>query len=205
MPRTLSFNHGGNQIDFEMHKVDRSRLYGFKELLVLDEDGEACELNTLAEDGKTLIGKGGTGIGYVDADGNWIEKSNLTAVDLEGNQIDPVASSFSAPVELSDKADAEDLLNHNIRLIYRLESEALDEALGSALAEGAIFKFPYSFRGGLEADAGFLMHNDSGEIFFLVGDPSSVEYVGLQQAAATATEATGDDTSTDDLMDFGMI
>jgi hypothetical protein len=205
MPRTLSFNHGGNQIDFEMHKVDRSRLYGFKELLVLDEDGEACELNTLAEDGKTLIGKGGTGIGYVDADGNWIEKSNLTAVDLEGNQIDPVASSFSAPVELSDKADAEDLLNHNIRLIYRLESEALDEALGSALAEGAIFKFPYSFRGGLEADAGFLMHNDSGEIFFLVGDPSSVEYVGLQQAAATATEATGDDTSADDLMDFGMI
>ena len=82
MPRTLSFNHGSNQIDFEMHKVDRSKLYGFKELLVLDEDGEACELNTLAEDGKTLIGKGGTGIGYVDADGNWIEKSNLTAVDL---------------------------------------------------------------------------------------------------------------------------
>jgi hypothetical protein len=205
MPRTLSFNHGSNQIDFEMHKVDRSKLYGFKELLVLDEDGEACELNTLAEDGKTLIGKGGTGIGYVDADGNWIEKSNLTAVDLEGNQIDPVASSFSAPVELSDKADAEDLLNHNIRLIYRLESEALDESLEAALAEGAIFKFPYSFRGGLEADAGFLMHNDSGEIFFLVGDPSSVEYVGLQQAAATATEATGDDTSADDLMDFGMI
>jgi hypothetical protein len=205
MPRTLSFNHGGNQVDFEMHKVDRSKLYGFKELLVLDEDGEACELNTLAEDGKTLIGKGGTGIGYVDADGNWIEKSNLTAVDLEGNQIDPVASSFSAPVELSDKADAEDLLNHNIRLIYRLESEALDETLAAALAEGTIFKFPYSFRGGLEADAGFLMHNDSGEIFFLVGDPSSVEYVGLQQAAATSTEATGDDTSTDDLMDFGMI
>jgi len=205
MPRTLSFNLSGNQVDFEMHKVDRSRLYGFKELLVLDEDGEACELNTLAEDGKTLIGKGGTGIGYVDADGSWIEKSNLTAVDLEGNEITPVASSFSAPVELGDKVDAEDLLNHNIRLIYRLECEDLDAQLSKELSEGAIFKFPYSFRGGLEADAGFLMHNDSGEIFFLVGDPSSVEYVGLQQAAATATEATGDDTSTDDLMDFGMI
>ena len=205
MPRTLSFSLGGNQIDFEMHKVDRSRLYGFKELLVLDEDGEACELNTLAEDGKTLIGKGGTGIGYVDADGNWIEKSDLTAVDLEGNQIVPVPSSFSAPVELDTKADAEDLLNHNIRLIYRLASEDLDAKLATELAEGAIFKFPYSFRGGLEADAGFLLHNESGEIFFLVGDPSSVEYVGLQQAAPTATEATGDDASTDDLMDFGMI
>ncbi len=205
MPRTLSFNLAGNQIDFEMHKVDRSRLYGFKELLVLDEDGESCELNTLAEDGKTLIGKGGTGIGYVDADGSWIEKSDLTAVDLEGNQIEPVASSFSAPIELGEKADAEDLLNHNIRLIYQLQSEDLDERLASELVAGSIFKFPYSFRGGLEADAGFLMHNDVGEIFFLVGDPSSVDYVGLQQAAPTAAEATGDDVSSDDLMDFDMI
>ena len=205
MPRTLSFVLGGNPIDFVMHKVDRSRLYGFKELLVLDEDGEPCELNTLAEDGKTLIGKGGTGIGYVDADGNWIDKSDLTAVDLEGNAIKPVPSSFSAPIDLGEKVEAEDLLNHNIRLIYRLETETLDENLASELAAGSIFKFPYSFRGGLEADAGFLLHNDSGEMFFLVGDPSCVEYVGLQQAAPTAAETTGDDASTDDLMDFGMI
>ena len=204
MPRTLSFNLAGNQIDFEMHKVDRSRLYGFKELLVLDEDGNPCELNTLAEDGKTLIGKGGTGIGYLDADRNWVEKSDLTAVDITGIEIEPVPSSFSAPIELHEKADTEEFLNHNIRLIYRLESEALDETLAKELADGAIFKFPYSFRGGLEADAGFLMHNETGEIFFLVGDSSSVEYVGLQQAAPTSSEATGD-SSVDDMMDFGMI
>ncbi|QEG20647.1 hypothetical protein [Mariniblastus fucicola] len=205
MPRTLSFNFGGSQVDFEMHKVDRTRLYGFKETLVLDEDGEPCELNTLAEDGKTLIGKGGTGIGYVDADGNWVEKADLTAVDLAGNKIVPVPSSFAAPIELGQRADSEDFLNHNIRLIYRLESEELDEKLAAELSEGAIFKFPYSFRGGLEADAGFLLHNEAGEIFFLVGDASSVEYVGLQQAAPTAAETTGDDASADDLMDFGMI
>lgn len=205
MPRTLSFSLAGNPIDFAMHKVDRSRLYGFKELLVLDEAGDPCELNTLAEDGKTLIGKGGTGIGYLDADRNWVEKADLTAVDLEGNEINPVPSSFSAPIELGEKATTEDFLNHNIRLIYRLESESLDEDLAKELSEGAIFKFDYSFRGGLEADAGFLLHNDAGEIFFLVGDPSSVEYVGLQQAAPTASGATGDDASADDLMDFGMI
>jgi len=205
MPRTLSFTLGENQIDFAMHKVDRSRLYGFKDLLVLDEEGEACELTTLAEDGKTLIGKGGTGIGYLDVDGNWVDKSDLTAVDLEGIKIDPVPSSFAAPIVLGAKADAEDFLNHNIRLIYRLESEALDENLAADLADGAIFKFDYSFRGGLEADVGFLLHNEAGEIFFLVGDPSHVAYVGLQQAAPTAAEATGDDSSAEDLMDFGMI
>lgn len=205
MPRTLSFLLGDNQIDFSMHKVDRSRLYGFKELLVLDEEGEPCELTTLAEDGKTLIGKGGTGIGYLDADGNWVDKSDLTAVDLEGNEIDPVPSSFAAPIALGEKTDAEEFLNHNIRLIYRLESEALDQKLAGELADGAIFRFDYSFRGGLEADVGFLLHNEAGEIFFLVGDPSNVEYVGLQQAAPTASESTGDDASADDLMDFGMI
>jgi len=204
MPRTLSFTLNENQIDFEMHKVDRSRLYGFKELLVLDEQGDPCELTTLAEDGKTLIGKGGTGIGYLDADDNWIEKSDLTAVDLEGKNIEPVPSSFSAPITLSTKADVDDLLNHNIRLIYRLESEALDEKLASDLAAGSIFKFDYSFRGGLEADVGFLLHNDAGEIFFLVGDATRVEFVGLQQAAPTA-EAVAEESSADDLMDFGMI
>jgi len=161
-------------------------------------------LTTLAEDGKTLIGKGGTGIGYLDADDNWIEKSDLTAVDLEGKNIEPVPSSFSAPITLSTKADVDDLLNHNIRLIYRLESEALDEKLASDLAAGSIFKFDYSFRGGLEADVGFLLHNDAGEIFFLVGDATRVEFVGLQQAAPTA-EAVAEESSADDLMDFGMI
>lgn len=204
MPRTLTFSHNGNAIDFGMQKVDRSKLYGFKELLVLDEDGEACELNTLAEDGKTLIGKGGTGIGYLDADGNWVEKSDLTAVDLEGNPIEPVPSSFSAPIELGEKVEAEDFLNHNIRLIYRLETEAMDDKLQGELEAGTIFKFPYSFRGGLEADAGFLMHNDQNEIFFLVGDRSCVDYVGLQESAPVSSASSPDDAG-DDLMDFGMI
>ena len=205
MPRTLSCMLGENQIDFEMHKVDRSRLYGSKELLVLDEDGDPCELTTLAEDGKTLIGKGGTGIGYLDADGNWVDKSDLTAVDLEGNKIVPVPSSFSAPITLGEKATEEDFLNHNIRLIYRLEADSLDESLAAELSDGAIFKFDYSFRGGLEADVGFLLHNEAGEIFFLVGDQSCVEYVGLQQSAPTVSESIGDESSGDDLMDFGMI
>lgn len=204
MPRTLSFTYNDQAIDFAMHKVDRSRLYGSKELLVVDDDGESCELHTLAEDGKTLIGKGGTGIGYVDADGNWIVKADLNAVDLEGEQVVPVKSSFGAPIALAEKATESEFLNHNVRLIYRLESEGLDEGLKKELDAGAIFKFPYSFRGGLVADAGFMLHNDAGEIFFLVGDPTTAEFVGLQQVASTVveqTEASGDE----DMMDFGMI
>ena len=204
MPRTLSFKFEEREIDFAMHKVDRSRLYGFKELEVLDDDGEPCELHTLAEDGKTLIGKGGTGIGYVDADGNWIEKAQLTAVDLDGSEFVPVESSFGSPIPLLEKASEEEFLNHNMRLIYRLENEELDAGLKKELEAGAIFKFPYSFRGGLVADAGFILHNDEGEIFFLVADSTTVQYVGLQQVAPTVSEGV-ESGGDEDLMDFGMI
>jgi len=78
MAKPIKFNFAGQESVFEMHKVDRSRLYGYKELEVLDEHGNECVLTTLARDGQSLIGKGGTGIGYVDADGNWCDKDKLS-------------------------------------------------------------------------------------------------------------------------------
>ena len=118
MPRKLVFEFDGNSIAFEMQKVERSRLYGFKEIEVLDESGHKCELATLADDGKTLIGKGGTGVGYLTADGNWSNKEELKAVNVEGNEIKPVGSSFAAPIPLKIETTIDDYLNHNIRLIY---------------------------------------------------------------------------------------
>ena len=203
MPKKLVFHFGEKEVAFEMQKIDRSKLYGFKELEVVDENGDQCELATLAGDGKTLIGKGGTGIGYLTADGHWSDKTKLTPVDLEGEKITPVKSSFTAPIELADEITATEFLNHNIRLIYRLASDDIPETLITKLEAGTIFQFDYSYRGGLEADHGFLLTNESNEIFFLVGDATSVEFIGLQQAAPTATEE--EETAVDDLMDFGMI
>ena len=36
MPKPIKFSFAGKESVFEMHKVDRSRLYGYKELEVLD-------------------------------------------------------------------------------------------------------------------------------------------------------------------------
>ena len=188
-----------------MEKVDRSKLYGFKEQVVFDEHESICELATLAEDGKTLIGKGGTGIGQLTADGKWTDKTQLLPVDLEGNEITPVPSSFAAAIDLKQETTIDDYLNHNIRLIYRLviDSEsATEEELVAQLKDGAILKFPYSYRGGLEADMGFMMMNEADEIFFLVGEATMVDFVGLQQVAA-AVETPNDGKG--DLMDFSMM
>ena len=206
MAKPITFEFDGDSIQFEMHKVDRSRLYGYKELEVLDEEGNRCELTTLADDGRTLIGKGGTGIGYLTADGNWVDKSQLSAVNAEGKPMKPVGSSFAAPVPLKKQCSIEAYLDHNIRLTYLLKPLTVSEKLHAELVGGAIFQFDYSYRGGLVPDTGFVMMNDDKQIFFLVGDSTSVDYKSLQQAAAVAAaeEETGDEAE-DDLMDFGMI
>ena len=204
--RSIEFEFGGTPLQFEMNKVDRTKLYGYKELEVLDESGEPCELNTLADDGKTLIGKGGTGIGHLTADGDWVEKSDLKPVDLEGKTITPVKSSFSAPIPLKQEITLDDYLDHNIRLIYQLDLVSENADLLGKLKSGSIFKFDYSFRGGLEADAGLMLMNDDEEIFFLVGDKTSITFKGLQQSAPVATsEETTEDADAGGLMDFGMI
>ena len=206
MAKPLQFEFDVVAIEFDMNKVDRSKLYGYKEVEVLDENGTPCELTTLADDGKTLIGKGGTGIGYLTADGNWCDKASLKAVDLEGKQMTPVPSSFSAPIKLETEISIDEYLNHNIRLIYQLGPKAGTEKLVERLMSGAIYKFPYSFRGGLEADAGLLLMNDDNEVYFLVGDETNVAFKGLQQAAAVAPSETEEDQDAgDSLIDFGMI
>lgn len=206
MGKPLKFVHNDQPIEFAMNKVDRSKLYGFKELEVLDENGAPCELTTLADDGRTLVGKGGTGIGYLDADGNWCDKAELKPVNLEGQEITPVPSSFANPIPLDEEVSTDEYLEHNIRLVYQLEPTAVTDELRERLSQGAIFHFPYSYRGGLESDAGFLLTNADNEIFFLVGDRTNIDYKNLQ-ASSPAVAPTDDasDEAGDDLMDFGMI
>jgi len=202
MAKPLVFKFADSELAFSLSKVDRSRLYGYKELEVLDEKGGRCELATLASDGQTIIGKGGTGLCTLSADGHWTEKSQLKPVDLDGKEIQPVSSSYSAPIPLAETATVDEYLQHNIRLVYQLMSEGDVASLRQPLAEGKIFKFPYSYRGGLEADAGFLLQGEDGNIFFVVGNPTKVEFVGLAQVSGVEEETEAEEA---DMMDFDMI
>jgi len=202
--KPLVFQYNGREISFTLTKIDRSKLYGYKEVEVLDEQDRKCELATLADDGRTVVGRGGTGISYVAADGKWCDKSQLTPVNLDGDEIQPVASSFAAPIPLTETVSAGEYLEHNIRSIYLLCTEDDASALAAELKQGAIYKFPYSYRGGLEADAGFLLMGEEDNIFLAVGNPTKVEMIELQQPAAVVEEDGAADDETD-LMDFDMI
>ena len=206
MAKPLVFQWRDRQISFQMAKVDRARLYGFKESDVLDGQGERCELATLAQDGQTVIGRGGSAFGTLTVDGTWIEKTQLRPVDPAGQTIQPVPSSFAAPVPLVEQASPEDYLDCAVRTVYVMETSDDIGPLAEELKQGTIYRFPYSYRGGLEPDLGFLLASTEGQVFCAIGKPAKVEFLGLAQAApAVEDEETASTEDEADAMDFSMM
>ncbi len=187
-----------------LEKVERSDLYGFVELETLDEQGRKCTLATLADDGKSIILSGGSAMASLTPEGSWIEKKTLIPTDNQGNKITPCASSYSAPVLLDKTASVDEYLSHDIRAVYQISTDATGDALLAELKKGTIYTCPYSFRGGLEPDVGFLLAAADGTPFFAVGSATKLEFIGLEQTAAVVVE---DESASDESeeIDFGMM
>ncbi len=201
MPRTLPFTYKGKELAFTIQKVDRSKLYGSTQLEVHDDQGRLCDLATLASDGKTLIPYGGTAFGYITPEGMWRDKNGLVPVNMEGKELEAVESNFKVPTDLIEKTDVDDYLWHNIRLVYELDPVGtLPPEFLSEISDGAIFKFSFSYRGGVAPDAAFLFTDDSGNLWLMVGNKTTIDYIKLEQPGAIAV-----DPEEDDLLDFDMM
>jgi hypothetical protein len=97
----------------------------------------------------------------------------------------------------------EEYLSHDIRSIYQINSEEDFSMLCEELKKGTIFQFPYSFRGGLEPDAGFLLMAADGTPFLAIGSPTKLEFVGFEQTAGiTESEESVEE---EEAVDFGMM
>ena len=205
MAKPLVVEFEGETINLSLSKVERSKLYGYVETEVVDEAGKRCELATLTGDGHSIVGRGGTASAYLSPNGMWRKKAELKPVDLHGKVITPVKSTFDAPVTLDKKATVDDYLSHNINTIYCLTPDEENEALKEELAKGAIFQFAFSYRGGLEASAGFLLQGSDGNMFLCVGVPTAIEFVGLKAAAAVVTEEEAAPVEEEDMLDFSLV
>ncbi len=201
MAKPLVVQFAGVDLPLDMSRVERSDLYGYVEVEALDSQGRKCFSATLADDGQTVVASGGSAFAKLSADGKWLEKTQIKPVDVEGKEITPVPSSFAAPVALTQTATVEEYLSHNIRSVYQVSSEADLSGLMAKLKEGMIFSFPYSFRGGLEADAGFLLLAADGTPFVAVGSPTKLEFISFDQPAAAEEEAAEGEED----LDFGMM
>jgi len=208
MARSLTFTLGKASFDCTINKVDRTKLYGSRSIETLDMDGNKCNLATLLDDGKTLVPFGGTASGYINPDGEWVCRKDITPVDFDGEKLEKVPSSFKAGMPLDEKVSVEEFLDHSIRLTYALESEdGMDESFLKEIKKGTIFKTSFSYRGGVDPDPAFVMQGEDETIWLIIGAENRVSYSKLEQAAvieATAEKDEGAETSSDDL-DFGML
>jgi len=211
MAKPLVFEYRGSQVSFGIQKIDRTKLYGYVDTEVVDEGGRACEVGTLLGDGHSVVGKGGTGIAYLSPDGLWRKKADLRPVDRDGNLIPTAKSTFDTVVPLTDAVTIEDYLSHNVHLIYLLTHEPPEGMPAQPIAElleylrgGTIYRFPFSYRGGVSASIGFLLAGGDGNLFLCVGVPTTIEYVGLKATAAVVVDP-GDDAVEEDALDFSMV
>src|SRR5215475_4317902 len=186
MARALVLHYAGQAVRGQPTKIDRSKLYGTIDVEALDEQGRPLELATLAPDGHTLIAKGGRAVAFVTSDRNWIDRARLRPVDPEGAPIDSVPSSFDDTVRLDVETNADDYLDHQVKSVYLLELDPGPPAdvLVSALRAGKIFRFPFAWRAGYVADVAFLLAGQDGRPFMLVAQPTTLHFVGLEQAGA---------------------
>jgi len=103
MAKPLVVRLGSAEIPLALEKVERSDLYGYVEIETFDSKGRRCQMATLAEDGKTVIGISGAAQVQLSPEGEWLDKKALTPTDAHGQAITPVGSSYAAPITLEQK------------------------------------------------------------------------------------------------------
>ena len=205
MARQLVLSLDGREFPVSLIKIDREKLYGSVEIEAFDEKGREAQLRVLAADGKTLIDKGGTALTTVNEKGTSVDRSSLTAVDEDGDDIEPVPSSFNAPNVL-DRATTDDYLAQMVKSVYLLQppEEGGDiRYLLDHLDGEQIFTFPFSWRGGLDYDKAFVLGADN-EAFMIVGRPAEFQFLKLNQSTTLLDSTSEDEVSMDDL-DFDLI
>jgi hypothetical protein len=198
MPKSLILSLDGKEFEVLITRIDREDLYGKVEIEAFDEKGKPAELKVLAADGKTLIERGGTALAVVTEKGDSIERSELIAVDQEGDEIEKVESSFNAPNDLK-KATADEYLGLVVKSVYLLDPPEDGDLkyLHDHLESKQLFKFPFSYRGGLSYDAAYIV-GDGKDAFMVIGKDGELDYLKLNQAGVLSSSEE-EDISADDI------
>src|SRR5262245_15555530 len=201
MARALVLSLDGNEFPVQMQKIDREKLYGNIEIEAFDEEGNEAFLQILDADGKTLIDTGGTSLATLDEDGNSVDRKNLIPINSDGVEIEPVPSSFSAP-NLLYETTIDEYLSHTVKSVYILSPPEGSnfKPLEDGLSGDAIYKFDFSYRGGLEYDTAFLIGTEK-YVFMIIGVNTALKFVKLNQPSVLEPveeqEVSGEDLEFD--------
>ncbi len=204
MAKELIFSIDGQEYPFGIRKLDRKKLYGWKETVAVDKEHNECIKATLDATGSFVIPKGGIALGTVDSAGDWVESSAIRAVTSSGEEAPKIQSSFDAPIELLKTVPVETYLDYFIDTVYILESEGDYAALAAQIkGSGEVYQFIFSYRTDYQASDAFLIESN-GTLFVLAGKKCEFEYLGLEEISEVSEEVEDDEFGDDDF-DFGMM
>ncbi|MCP4110223.1 MAG: hypothetical protein GY749_32660 [Desulfobacteraceae bacterium] len=189
---------------FSITKLDRKKLYGWKDQVAFDSSKQECVKADIDASGSFIIPKGGRAFGTLDNDGNWVDKKGLSAVYKDGKPAVLIPSSFDKPVELEKTVPVEEFLDYNIESVYILEpGEGGEEMVELVKNSDEVYTFPFNYHPGYEASPAFIIEN-KGNLFVLIGYLAQFEYIGLEEIAEITAEEDEEEIFEDDL-DFSMM
>lgn len=200
MARQLTFRIKRKEYTVIPVKIDRKKLYGWTEIIALDEQGRTCNLVSTDDTGTLIIPKGGTALGMLSSDGKWVERTQLKTVRQDGSEAEIIPSSFSVVISLKQKVTDEEFLDYSITDFYQLDN-VLDDLL-KAIGDD-IYTFDYTYLDSYETTPAFLMVADT-TLFMLLGYKNRFDMLCLGECSVVDDD---DDyiEVTDDDIDFSMF
>ena len=176
MAREILLNLNKKKSSFAISKIDRKKLYGFKKRLFLDEKGEECSKANLEEETGIVFVNSDISSCYLDHKGNYIEKSDLEAINENGKKVKKEDSTIGKEVNLNS-ITTDDALNLKVNSVYHLEPKEFDKNLKSKLDKGEIFSFPFNYYTDFKLEDGIILKSEK-EYFALIGRKTSCHWVG---------------------------
>ena len=176
MAREILLNFNKKKSSFAISKIDRKKLYGFKKRLFLDEKGKECSKANLEEETGILFVNSDISSCYLDHKGNYIEKSDLEAINENGKKVKKEDSTIGKEVNLNS-ITTEDALNLKVNSVYHLEPKEFDKNLKSKLDKGEVFSFPFNYYADFKLEDGIILKSEK-EYFALIGRKTSCHWVG---------------------------
>jgi len=200
MGRKVSFKIEGSQLESEIVKVDRTKLYGTSEKIVYDTNKEECVLSDLYE-GSIILPKGSVGQVLIDENGNSVSRSELIGFNLQGEKVEKVPSIFSIENNCK-KVEIDEFISSSIKSIYQLViDEDQIETWKKYFASNEVYLFEFNYREDYEGDDAFLISNEDG-FFISVGKSNEFEFLELSNVSV---EDTDEDIEIEDDLDFSMF
>lgn len=200
MARQLTFRIKRKEYTVIPVKIDRKKLYGWTEIIALDEQGRTCNLVSTDDTGTLIIPKGGTAPGMLSSDGKWVERTQLQTVRQDGSEAEIIPSSFSVVISLKQKVTDEEFLDYSITDFYQLDN--VPDDLLKAIGDD-IYTFDYTYLDSYETTPAFLMVSDA-TLFMLLGYKNRFDMLCLGECSVVDDD---DDyiEVTDDDIDFSMF